>query len=242
MTNIKTHKQINRVPQRRLRRNMLAILAGLAALFLAQGQRSASADGVSTTITVDTSSLGQSGPSEVFFVLTDGSAPTPGTNSATLSDFSFGAGGAGGAVDAGNTFGDVIAGLNLADGATIFDDQFTNVFAGFFTAGDLLSFDLSLSANVVNGASAPDEFALFIVDPNGNPLASSDPSGSGSLLTITIDTANPGVETYSDLVTASANGIAAPEPGTLLLLGAGLAAAAFGMRRNRRASKPFAAA
>jgi hypothetical protein len=241
MTNIKTHNQINRAPQRRLRRRMFAVLAGLAALFFAHGQRSASADGVSATITVDTSSLGQSGPSEVFFVLTNGNAPTPGTNSATLSDFAFGAGGAGGAVDAANTFGDVTDGLNLADGATMFDDQFTNVFAGFFSAGSQLSFDLSLSANVVNGASAPDEFALFIVDPNGNPLASSDPDGSGSLLTITIDSANPGVETYSDLVIASASGVAAPEPGTLLLLGAGLAAVAFGMRRNRRAAKPLAA-
>jgi hypothetical protein len=217
---------------------MFAVLAGLAALFFAHGQRSASADGVSATITVDTSSLGQSGPSEVFFVLTNGNAPTPGTNSATLSDFAFGAGGA---VDAANTFGDVTDGLNLADGATMFDDQFTNVFAGFFSAGSQLSFDLSLSANVVNGASAPDEFALFIVDPNGNPLASSDPDGSGSLLTITIDSANPGVETYSDLVIASASGVAAPEPGTLLLLGAGLAAVAFGIRRNRRAAKPLAA-
>lgn len=243
MTNVKTHNQINRAPQCRRCGKIFAILAGFAALFLLGGPGSVFADGVSTTVTVNTSSLvGEAGQSEVFFVLTDGNAPTPGTNSATLSDFAFGTGGAGGAVDAANTFGDVTDGLNLADGATMFDDQFTNLFAGFFTAGSQLSFDLSLTGNVVNGASAPDEFALFIVDPNGNPLASSDPDGSGSLLAITIDSANPAVETYSDLVTAATTGVAAPEPGTLLLLVAGLAAVLFGTRRNRKPSKPFAAA
>jgi hypothetical protein len=222
MTNIKTHKQMNRALQPGARKKFLAGLTFFTALFLVGGQRSVFADGVSTTLTVDTSSLGQSGPSEVFFVLTDGNAPTPGTNSATLSDFSFGAGGSGGAVDTSNTLGDVTDGLNLADGATLFDDQFTNAFAGFFTAGSQLSFDLTLTANVANGAPAPDEFALFIVDPNGNPLPSSDPSGSGSLLTIAIDSANPGVQTYSDLVTASLSGVATPEPGTILLLAIGL--------------------
>lgn len=225
MTHVKTHNPIHRAPQRRSRTRALAVLAILAALFLALGQRSALADGVSATVSVDTSSLvGISGQSEVFFVLTDGNAPTPGTNTATLSDFTFGAGGAGGAVDAANTFGDVTAGLNLADGATMLDDQFTNVFAGFFTAGNQLTFDLTLTANLMAGASAPDEFALFIVDPNGNPLPSSDPDGSGSLLTVTIDSASPSVQTYTDAVTVMSNTVPAPEPGALLLLAAGLAA------------------
>jgi hypothetical protein len=225
MTNVKSHQPINQVPQRPSRNKTLAVLAVLAALFLALGQRSAFADGVSATVTVDTSSLvGVAGQSEVFFVLTDGNAPTPGTNTATLGDFSFGTGGSGGAVDAASTFGDVTTGLNLADGATMLDDQFTNVFAGFFTAGNQLTFDLTLTANLMTGATAPDEFALFIVDPNGNPLASNDPDGSGSLLAITIDSANPSVQTFTDAVTVTSNTVPAPEPGALLLLAAGLAA------------------
>ena len=223
MTNIKTHKRTIRALQTGARKKFLMGLVCFAALFFMGGQRSVFADGVSSTVTVNTSSLvGKPGQSEVFFVLTDGNAPTPGTNSAALSDFAFGAGGSGGAADAANTFGDVTDGLNLADGATMFDDQFTNVFAGFFTAGSQLSFDLTLTANVANAAPAPDEFALFIVDPNGNPLPSSDPDGSGSLLTITIDSASPSMQTYSDLVTASTSGVAAPEPGTILLLATGL--------------------
>jgi hypothetical protein len=42
------------------------------------------------------------------------------------------------------------------------------------------------------------------------------------LLTITIDSASPSMQTYSDLVTASTSGVAAPEPGTILLLATGL--------------------
>jgi hypothetical protein len=239
MTHAKTHNPIQRAPQRRSRKQAFAVLAVLAALFLALGQRSAFADGVSATITVDTSSLvGITGQSEVFFVLTDGNAPTPGTNTATLSDFSFGTGGAGGAVDTANTFGDVTAGLNLADGATMLDDQFTNVFAGFFTAGNQLTFDLTLTANLMTGVTAPDEFALFIVDPNGNPLPSSDPDGSGSLLTVTIDSANPAVETYTDAVTVTSNTVPAPEPSALLLLAAGLAALSVSrMRMTQRGNR-----
>ncbi len=225
MINAKTHNPIHRAPQRRSPSRALASLAALAALFLALGQRSAFADGVSATVTVDTSSLvGITGQSEIFFVLTDGNAPTPGTNTATLGNFSFGTGGAGGAVDTGNTFGDVTTGLNLADGATLLDDQFTDVFAGFFTAGNQLTFDLTLTANLATGAPAPDEFALFILDPNGNPLPSTDPDGSGSLVTVTIDSANPTVDTYTDAVTVMSNTVPAPEPSTPLLLVVGLAA------------------
>lgn len=225
MTNIETHNPIHRAPQRRSHKKVLAAMLALAALFFALGQRTALADGVSATVSVDTSSLvGLSGQSEVFFVLTDGNAPTPGTNTATLSDFSFGTGGLGGAVDTANTFGNVTTGLNLADGATLLDDQFTNVFAGFFTAGNQLTFDLTLTANLMTGAPAPDEFALFIVDPNGNPLPSTDPDGSGSLLTVTIDSANPSVQTYTDAVTVMSNTVPAPEPSALLLLAVGFAA------------------
>ncbi|MFZ0641680.1 MAG: NF038129 family PEP-CTERM protein [Candidatus Acidiferrales bacterium] len=222
MTTAETPDSIHRAPHRRSRAKALAAIAVLGGLFLALGQRTALADGVSATVSVDTSSL--VGISGQFFVLTDGNTPTPGTNTATLSDFTFGTGGVGGAVDTTNTFGDITSGLNLADGATMLDDQFTNVFAGFFTAGNQLTFDLTLTANVMTGAPAPDEFALFVVDANGSPLASTDPDGSGSLLTVTIDSANPTVETFTDAVTVTSNTVPAPEPSAFLLLAAGLAA------------------
>ena len=118
------------------------------------------------------------------------------------------------------------------------DDQFTNVFAGFFTAGNQLTFDLTLTANLMTGATAPDEFALFIVDPNGNPLPSTDPDGSGSLLTVTIDSANPTVDTYTDAVTVMSNTVPAPEPSTPLLLVVGLAAlCALRMRQSTQPTR-----
>jgi hypothetical protein len=211
-------------------------------LFAAMGvllsQGSAYADGISTTVSVNTSSLGQSGPSEEFFVFTDGNAPTPGTNTATLSDFSFGVGGSGGAVDVFDTFGDVVSGANLADGATITDDQFTNVFAGFFTAGSQLSFSLALTTNLAGDALAPDQFSMFISDPNGNPIPSSDPTGFDSLLTIDIDSPSPVIATYSSIVATSSGPFTAPEPGTWLLLCGGLCILSLHPRRWEKGASP----
>jgi hypothetical protein len=211
----------------------------LVAIGLLLTQRGAYADGISTTVSVDTSGLGQSGPSEVFFVLTDGDAPTPGTNTATLTDFSFGVGGSGGAVDALNTFGDVVSGANLAGGAMITDDQFTNVFAGFFTAGSQLSFSLELTTNVSAGVLAPDQFSMFIYDPDGNPIPSSDPTGFDSLLTVDINSLSPTVATYSNVVTASSGPLGVPEPGTLLLLCGGLCLVALYPHRREKSLHPL---
>lgn len=142
------------------------LIVGL--IFTSSLQR-AYADGLSGTVTIDTSSLGQAGLSEIFFSMTNSNVPTSVTNTAVLSNFAFGAGGSGGVVDAMNTFGNVTSGLNLADGATVIDDQFTTGFAGFFTAGSQISFSLNLSTNVLAGG-IPDNFSIYVVDPNGNSL------------------------------------------------------------------------
>jgi hypothetical protein len=209
----------------------------LGALIFASGPQSAYADGISGTVTIDTSSLGQAGFSEIFFSMTNGNVPTSVTNTAVLSNFTFGTGGSGGTVDAPNTFGDVTAGPDLADGATMISDQFTSDFAGFFTAGSQISFDLNLSTNILAGG-IPDNFSIYVVDPNGNLISTSDPTGFDSLLSINIDSTNPTVSTYSDAVTSSVAPmvpVAAPEPATIFLLSSGLV---LGLLR-KRASGPL---
>jgi hypothetical protein len=133
-------------------------------------------------------------------------------------------------VDSTNSTGGVSG--DLSSGVSITDSSFTNVFAQFFTAGSTLSFALDLTTNVDAGPT-PDQFGFAILDPSGNPIPTSDPTGDDSLMIINIDSSSPSIVSYSDLLTVTPSGtVATPEPSTTLVLGAGMFVLALFFRRR----------
>lgn len=209
------------------KRFLIRFAVSVVALFFTFAQNSAFADEIAQ-VTVNTSGLGP-GNSEVFFFLTG-----VGNNTATLTSFSLG-GGTAGAVDNASTSGSGTKSANGLGSAVSLDDStdFLNVFAQSFMAGSKLSFLLDLTTNVAS--PNPDQFALAILDPTGNPIPTSDPTGFDNLLTINIDSGNPTPNIYSNLVSVSAPTVT-PEPSSVLLLGIGMTG--FLLWRARRAPFP----
>jgi hypothetical protein len=210
------------------RKPLLWMIAGAVALFTS-GTPYARAD-IIDTVTVDTSAFASSPDAEIFFFLTDGSGTNDGNNTAMLSSFGFG-GGSAGAVDISNTGGGITG--DMTSGVSITDSIFLNTFAQFFAAGTSISFVLDLTTNVDAGLT-PDQFGFQILDPDGNPIPTSDLTGDDNLLVINIDSSSPAIVTYSDLVTVTPVGaVATPEPSALPLLGAGLLILTWFSRRSR---------
>ena len=204
-------------------KTLLRMAVALATL-LAFGQRGVFADDI-VDLTVNTSSLG-GGSSEVFFFLTG-----TGGNTATLSGILLG-GGSAGAVDLTNTTGTgTNPGNGLTSGVSLNDTtNFLNVFAQSFGAGSSLTFVLDLTTNVVS--PNPDQFSFAILDPNGNAIPTSDPTGFDNLMTINLDSTTPTTNIYSDLVSVTSP-TAAPEPSALFLLASGLLAFSIAHKRFR---------
>jgi PEP-CTERM motif len=206
-----------------LLRTAIALGAVLLVLDLNPGR--ALAD-VIVNISVNTSSLGSSGSSEVFFNLTG-----TGANTATISAISLG-GGTAGAVDTVISAGGFAPSSNLGSTISLNDTTaFLNVFAQSFTAGTSLSFLLDLTTNVVT--PTPDQFSFYILDPTGSPIVTSDPTGFDNLATINLDSPSPAPNVYSSLVTVTPAAVT-PEPGTLTLLVLGLAGTVPMFRRRSR--------
>jgi hypothetical protein len=208
-------------------KNSFLLIVAVAALLFTFGAPASFATGISLNVSINTSGLPTTPGSEIFFIFTDGSGTGDANNTAALSAFALG-GGAVGAVDSLNTFGG--ASGDISSTVSLTDSSFTNVFAETFSAGSSFSFLLNLTTNVDAGGT-PDQFSVSIVDPSGNFLSPSDPL-TGNLLAINLDSASPSTSTYSSLVNVSSPGpVGTPEPATILLLAAGLAAIALSTKR-----------
>ena len=202
-------------------KTLIRTAMSLVALFLVLGQRSAFADEI-LNINVNTSGLGSPANSEIYFILTG-----TGANTVTLSNISLG-GGSAGAVDLLATTGGTSPTNSLTSGISLNDTaDFLTVFAQPFSAGSSLSFLLDLTTNVVS--PNPDQFSIEIVDPNGNLIPTSDPTGFDNLLAINLDSANPTTNIYSNLVSAAP----VPEPSSLLLFASGFVGLGFWRRRAK---------
>jgi PEP-CTERM motif len=195
-------------------------LALVLAFVMVMDQRDAYATGITGTVSLDTSGL--SGSFELAFVFTDGIATGDANNTVTLSNFMFGVGGSAGSVDALLSTGGVSG--QLTSGVSLVDSSFLNIFASTFTTGDLLFFDFGLTTNVDAGGT-PDQFSLALLQANGTPVNTADPSGANSVLTVNLSSPHPSFSVFvSDLTPAPIATVTAPvpEPPSLLLLAMGL--------------------
>lgn len=210
-------------------KRVLCLLMVLVAGLLAMTPASV-ANSVEYQFTLNTAPLVSSpaGPFSLDFQLNDGSGTNDGNNTASLSSFSFGAGGgpSGSASLIGGASGD------LSSTVTIKDKSFLNDFTQGFTAGSSLSFTLNLTTNVDAG-SVPDEFTFAILDSTGSELPTKSPLNVFSLVNITSklqvqtfgsDPSRPPVAGGSPIDTGAptATLVNVPEPASFMLLAVGL--------------------
>ena len=208
-----------------------SILVGLGAIIaLLLWQPTARAD--SYTVTINTAPLvgSSSGPFQVLFALEDANVTGDGNNTATISGFNAGAGSVG-TPGAGDVGGGVTGSLSSTLSFTDSDPSGLNFWMASFTPGNTISFNFSMTANADSNPSASgfpgDEFLVFILDGTGFPITTTD-ALTGTLFTAIVNGSSglsvqgfniPGVSATT-VVPATAT----PEPGTLLLLFAGILA------------------
>lgn len=231
-----------------MKRQMIPALSAM--LLTAAALTPARADDI-FTVTLNTAALAvapgsSAGPFELAFQLTDGAGLGDANNTATLSDFQFGAGGSAGVCPAACTaFGGAIG--NAGSSLVLTDNSFFNALLQGFTPGSSLSFQVDLTTNADAGGT-PDLFAFSLLDGSGFSIPTLDPSGGDTLVSVTLDSANPVVFSFgSDSSRLTGAGIAlslaspvigapasssVPEPNSLLWIGVGLAALILAPRKK----------
>lgn len=191
-------------------------------------------------VSLDTSQLPVLYGSPSYFIdfqFGDGDTSEIGNNTAILSNFQFGAGGA--ATGTPTEFctspvGGDCSGISgdLSMGVTLIDAEFLNEFLQEFTPGDLLSFDVNLTTNVDAGLT-PDLFSFALTDGTVS-------SFFDFFVTLDIDSSSPRIVTPTvsrndSTLTAVIQPLTTdvPEPQILGLLLSGLAL--LGWQRRHRA-------
>ena len=113
-------------------------------------------------------------PFALDFQLTSGDTSSDVINTATMSQFNFGAGGS---VGTGNPFpnsGNASGSLNSSVTLSTSGGTFFSEFSQFFTPGNLLTFQLDLT-NVAEPPPTPDEFTFQLIDKTDGEVSTTDP-------------------------------------------------------------------
>ena len=191
-------------------------------------------------VTLDTSAISGGLGYGLAFSFQDGEGVGDNNNTVTLGNFVFGGGSAaGGGVPVNGASG------SLGTSVILHDSSFSNLFTEGFTPGSSLSFKVDLTTNLDAGG-VPDFFGFSILS-EGSAIPTLDDLLADNFLYFNIDSANPtpapwGTDPARSDVTIAAPTVAlappepppgqVPEPGSLLLIGAGLAGLV-GMRRRQ---------
>ena len=132
------------------------------------------------------------GPFSLGFQLADGSGTGDGDNIAVLSNFNFGTGGS--SSGSPQAVGGVSGSLETS--VVMVNSQLVNLFSEGFTAGDTLTFSVTLTTNVETGG-IPDGLIFYILDNTGTPIPSQQGPPLNELLAIYLASANPSVQTFA---------------------------------------------
>jgi hypothetical protein len=119
-------------------------------------------------------------------------------------------------------FGGGMPGLPPIPPAGIVLDDSSQFFVEFiqpFTAGSRLHFDVTASNIGPSPGNFPDNFSVYLLDRNLNPLPTTDPTGADGLFSVDLKGAPPTPQVWQLTVSPS---FPTPEPGSAILLALGL--------------------